>query len=274
VTSQRRGRGAFAHRAALFVAIVSSGWLAAAPSGASAPEVPHLEGRVNDNAGMLTADAARALDAKLAAFEQQTGHQFALLSVPTLNGEDIEGYSIHVAEQWKLGDKRRDDGLILVVALNDHKMRIEVGYGLEGDIPDAISSRVIREVLQPAFRNQDYAGGLNAAFDVLMRAAGGDASALPQQPDPRRVQQPRHARGEFPIGLVGIVVIFIIFSFFSGGSGGSRRRGFWGLGGFGGGGFGGGGGGFGGGGFGGGGGGGGFSGGGGGFGGGGASGGW
>lgn len=244
------------------------------PAGASALDVPPLRGHVNDLAGVLPADRARDLEQRLVAHQLSTQQQFALLTLPSLEGDNIEEFSIRVAEAWKLGSKTGDDGLIVLVAVRDHRMRIEVGHGLEGVIPDVIAARIQREIMQPAFRAGDYPGGIDAAFDQLIRVAGGDASA--RAPAPVR----ERARKSTPLLLP--LIIFIIISFlFRGGGGGGRGRhrrfrgGFippiiWG----GGGGFGGGGGGFGGGGFGGGDGGGGFSGGGGSFGGGGASGDW
>jgi len=265
-----------AYRALGVVALAVGCWLcsgggALADVGAFA--APTLRGHVNDYASLLPEDDARRLEARLARFQTKTGHQFALLIVPSLGGLPLEEYSLKAAEAWRLGDKARDDGLLMVIAQQDRKMRIEVGYGLEGDIPDAIASRVIREVLRPAFQRGSYAYGVAAAFDVLIRAAGGDGEEPPQAP-----VQPRHTThgggGGIPFFLI-VVVLFAIVNVLSRGSG-RRRSGYFGpTGGFGGGGFGGGG--FGGGGFGGGGGGGdggGFSGGGGDFGGGGASGDW
>jgi uncharacterized protein len=238
---------------------------------AHALEVPRLAARVNDYAGLLPSASAQQLESRLAAFEAKTGHQYALLTVPSLQGLPIEEYSIKVAEAWRLGDAKRDDGLVLIIAQQDRKMRIEVGYGLEGDIPDAVASRVIRDVLQPAFRRGDYPGGINGAFDVLIQAAGGDGQPVAQTPRARPSSQ-----GISPLAIFVIVLIFLALTSFGSRGGPGRRRRSWGpmggLGGFGG--FGGGG--FGGGGFGGGGGGGGGfgGGGGGGFGGGGASGDW
>jgi uncharacterized protein len=268
-----------AHRRTCWGVVLGLGWLACAllaPLPARALDVPALRGHVNDYANLLPADAAQQLDARLIAFEAKTAHQFALLTVPTLDGTPIEEFAIKVAEAWKLGDKRSDDGLILVIAAQDHKMRIEVGYGLEGVIPDAIAARVTREVMRPAFQRNDYPYGIQAAFDALIQAAGGDGQQLADKARP--AAHPPQGGG-FPLGFLAIVLVFVFIGMFGGGSSG-RRRGFWtgvGLGALGGGAFGGrGGGGGGGGGWGGGGdsGGGGFSGGGGGFGGGGASGDW
>lgn len=234
----------------LLVTLLALFWSASA----AAVEVPPLQGRVNDTAGILSGAQAQALEQKLAAYEQQSGRQFVLLTLPSLEGEPIETYALRVVEQWQLGRKQEDDGLLMVVSVADRRMRIEVGYGLEGDIPDALAGRIIRNVMAPQFRENDYAGGINAAFDTLMRAAGGEQVQLPQT-------KKKEANW---ISLVGPLFWLGLFMFF-GLSG--RRRGFMFLplgmggghrGGFGGGGFGGGG----------------FSGGGGSFGGGGASGGW
>jgi uncharacterized protein len=241
---------------------------AAAP--VHALEIPRLTAHVNDYAGLLPADDTQRLETRLRNFEAKTQHQFALLIVPNMGGLPIEDYSIKVAEAWRLGDQKRDDGLLLVIAQQERKYRIEVGYGLEGEIPDAIAARLVRDVLRPAFQRGEYAYGVAAAFDQLIRVAGGDGEAAPQPAS----RAPRHSSGSggIPFFLV-LIVLFVIINSLTGGFS-RRRRGF--FGGFGGGGFGGGG--FGGGGFGGfgggGGGGGGFSGGGGGFGGGGASGDW
>ena len=143
-----------------------------AASSAQALAVPALRGHVNDYAHVLDPQHAQALEQKLMDYEQANEHQFALLTVPSLEGDSLEEFSIHVAESWKLGHKGKDDGLIMLIVPNERKMRIEVGYGLEGVIPDAVASRVIREVMTPAFRRSDFAGGIDAAFDALIHAAG------------------------------------------------------------------------------------------------------
>jgi uncharacterized protein len=176
---------------------------------------------VNDQANLLTASERSALEGKLAAYEQKTGQQFALLTVSTLDGQPIEDFGIKVADKWKLGDKKRDDGLILIVVPQDRKMRIEVGYGLEGDVPDAIAARVIREVLTPAFRQGQFAAGIDNAFSVLMQAASGEAppQAVEQQP-----QRRERRKGAWSVlsPLILPLVLFLIFSSFFGG--GRRRR--------------------------------------------------
>ena len=111
---------------------------------AVAIDVPPLRGRVNDYAGVMSQEQARTLESRLAQFEQETGHQVAVLTIPTLNGEDIEGFSIRVAETWKIGKKGFDNGVIFVAAIKDRRLRFEVGYGLEGILPDAIVKRITR----------------------------------------------------------------------------------------------------------------------------------
>jgi uncharacterized protein len=266
VSVRRRAWGRQLLRAGTAFALLAVATLATPARATPAFEAPVLHGRVNDYAHLLPSGPAQQLEDRLAAFEAKTGHQFSLLTVPSLNGMPLEQYAIKVAEAWKLGSKKVDDGLIVVIAPNDRKMRIEVGYGLEGVIPDAIAARVVREVMQPAFARGDFAYGIEAAFDTLIQAAGGDGQQLENRARPKAQAQ---ARSGVPLALLIPIALFILFSMFMGGGSSRRRRGFWGAG-LGGGGFGGGG--FGGGGFGGGGGG--FSGGGGGFGGGGASGSW
>lgn len=140
----------------------------------SALDVPPLRGRVNDLAGLMPPARARDLAERLRRFEEQTGHQVAVLTIPSLEGEDLEGFSIRVAENWKIGKKGFDNGVILLIARNDRKLRIEVGYGLEGILPDAIASRIIREVIVPRFRANDYAGGIEAGVEAILKVTGGE----------------------------------------------------------------------------------------------------
>jgi uncharacterized protein len=135
----------------------------------SALDVPPLRGRVNDYAGVMSQEQVRSLEAQLGQFERETGHQVAVLTIPTLDGEDIEGFSIRVAENWKIGKKGFDNGVILVVAVKDRRLRLEVGYGLEGVLPDAIAKQIISNYIVPRFRSQDYAGGIIAGIDAVLR---------------------------------------------------------------------------------------------------------
>jgi uncharacterized protein len=125
--------------------------------------------------------AARAsqLEESLRRFEEQTGHQIAVLIIPSLEGEELEAYSIKVAETWKIGHKGFDNGAILLIARDDRKLRIEVGYGLEGVLPDALASRIIREVIVPRFRSNDYPGGIEAGVEAIMTVTRGEPLPAP-----------------------------------------------------------------------------------------------
>jgi uncharacterized protein len=142
-------------------------------------DIPTLKARVTDTTGTLSPAEAARIEGKLKAFEQQKGSQMVVLMVPTTQPEAIEQYSIRVAEAWKIGRKKVGDGVILLVAKNDRKMRIEVGYGLEGAIPDATAKRIISEAIAPQFRANDYAGGIEAGVDRLIAAASGEALPPP-----------------------------------------------------------------------------------------------
>jgi uncharacterized protein len=149
---------------------------------ASALEVPVLRGRVTDLAGLLAKGDSSRIAAKLKQHESATGQQFALLVIPSLEGDPLEDFSMRVVEAWKLGKAKEDTGLLMLIVKGDRKMRIEVGYGLEGDIPDALAAQVIRNVLTPAFRSQKFAAGINDAFDLLIRAGGGQAVQVASAP--------------------------------------------------------------------------------------------
>ena len=136
---------------------------------AYALEVPPLRGRVNDYAGVMQQIQIQAMESQLAQLERDTGHQVAVLTIATLDGEDIEGFSIRVAENWKIGKKGFDNGVILVVAIKDRKLRLEVGYGLEGVLPDAIAKRITADYIVPRFRSQDYGGGIVAGIDAVQK---------------------------------------------------------------------------------------------------------
>jgi uncharacterized protein len=144
--------------------------------------VPPLAARITDLTGTLDASQVQALDSRLRAFERGKGSQIAVLVVPTTAPETIEQYSIRVADAWKIGRSKIDDGVILLVAKDDRRLRIEVGRGLEGAIPDAIAKRVVSDVIAPHFRGGDFYGGISAGTDALMKLIEGEP--LPA-PDPR-----------------------------------------------------------------------------------------
>jgi uncharacterized protein len=161
---------------------------AAASHSAAQQPVPPLAGHVVDTTGTLSADAAAALEQKLTAFEERKGSQIAVLLVQTTEPEPIEAYSLRVAEQWQIGRGRVDDGVVLVVALADRRMRFEVGYGLEGAVPDALARRIIAETITPRFYEGDYSAGLDAGLDALMGLIDGEPLPVPvsrdEEPEP------------------------------------------------------------------------------------------
>ena len=141
--------------------------------------VPKLASRVTDQTGTLTAGERAALEDKLRAFEQAKGSQVAVLLVPTLGGEVIEEYAGRVTDEWKLGRKGVDDGVLFVVALQERKMRIQTGRGVQGTLTDALSRRIIAEVVAPRFRSGDFAGGVDAGVAAIMKAIEGEALPAP-----------------------------------------------------------------------------------------------
>jgi uncharacterized protein len=136
--------------------------------------VPPLSGRVTDQTATLSAEQKATLEQTLQAFEARKGSQLAVLLVPTTAPETIEQYALRVAEQWKLGRKKVDDGAILVVAKTDRALRIEVGYGLEGALNDATSKRIISEIITPRFKQGDFSGGITAGIDQIIRVIDGE----------------------------------------------------------------------------------------------------
>ena len=147
----------------------------------AADAVPKLTRHVTDLTGTLTAQQVDQLDAQLVALEKAKGSQLTVLMVDSTAGQDIESYSLAVAEANKVGRKGTDDGVLLLVAKNDHRVRIEVGYGLEGAIPDAATARIIREYIAPKFRGNDYFGGISDAVGALTQLINGEALLPPVQ---------------------------------------------------------------------------------------------
>ena len=177
--------------------------LAAASAGAQVIAIPPLTARVTDLTGTLTGGVEAGIEAKLADLEKSKGSQVAVLMVPTTQPEDIEQFGIRVAEGWKLGRKGVDDGAILIVAKDDRKVRIEVGQGLEGALPDAIASRIIAETIAPRFKTGDYDGGVAAGVDQIIGVVNGEPLPQPDQKWERNTGGISHF---FPILLVVVVV--------------------------------------------------------------------
>ncbi len=152
------------------------------PSSPALQPVPPLTARVVDLTGTLDGAQRARLEARLAALEGERGAQVAVLLVPTTRPESVEAYALRVAETWRLGRKGIDDGALLLVAKEDRSLRIEVGYGLEGALNDATASRIIRETIVPAFRSGDFAGGIDAGVDAMLRVIGGEPLPPPAAP--------------------------------------------------------------------------------------------
>jgi uncharacterized protein len=207
------------------------------------PEIPEHNGRwVHDVANVLSSQTIQRLESTLQAERDSTSNQIAVLIINSLDGGSLEEYSLRVAEKWKLGKSDKDNGVLLFISKEDKKIRIEVGYGLEGALTDAMSSRIIRNEIAPYFRQGDYDGGVQAGIIAIIQAIKGEY--VNEDPPPKK----RHSKRS-PLATILIVILIIIFVSRGrrGGGGGtwSTGRGWMGpIGGFGGGSWGGGGGGF------------------------------
>ncbi|MGH8163767.1 MAG: TPM domain-containing protein, partial [Rhodanobacteraceae bacterium] len=148
--------------------------------------VPTLTARVTDLTGTLTAQQTQSLETQLASLEQRKGAQVVVLMLPSTQPEPIEDYATRAFDQWKIGRKKVDDGVLVVVAKNDHRAMIETGYGLEGAIPDAAAARIIREYMAPKFRANDYYGGLNDALGAIEKLVDGEPLPPPLEGKPQR----------------------------------------------------------------------------------------
>lgn len=158
--------------------------LAAALPAWAGKAVPFLSGRVVDEAAMVPANVKQRIEEKLAAFEQRTGNQVAVLTVDSLEGEPLEDYSVRVAQTWKLGQKGKDNGVLLLVAKQDRKMRIDVGYGLEPTLTDLETSRILDNAIRPDFQKGDFGAGIEHGVDAILTALdGGEVPAKPAQPE-------------------------------------------------------------------------------------------
>lgn len=155
-------------------------WAALVAPAHAEVDIPPLQSRITDLTGVLTADVKASMEAKLEAFEREKGSQVAVLMVPTTQPETIEQFSIRVADAWKLGRADADDGVLLLIALEDRSLRIEVGQGLEGAIPDAVAKRIIEETIVPAFRENHFAGGIDAGLDQILGLIRGEPLPPPK----------------------------------------------------------------------------------------------
>ena len=172
---------------------------------AQKPEIPKLSLWATDLTGTLSPDQTASLNSKLQAYSDTTSNQIVFLMVNTLEGYPLEDYSYDVAKENQIGTKKNNNGILLLVVKNDHKLRIEVGYGLEGVFPDALSSSIIRNVIKPYFVRDDFYSGVNAGLDAIFSAIAGEYKADNQQTTRKR-QFP-------PFSTIIGIIFFILFSF-------------------------------------------------------------
>jgi uncharacterized protein len=183
------------------------------------PEWPHAY--VTDQANLLTPDTKAKLERALASYELQTTHQVLLVTLPSLEGDSLEDFSIRLAEAWKAGQKGQDNGVILLIFRDDRRMRIEVGYGLEGVLPDALAGQIINRLVVPNFKNGEFEKGILAGLQAIQRAIQGEfQNQLSSQQDYRRPLTPQEMEalrakskviGAFVLGLV---ILFFAIDFF------------------------------------------------------------
>lgn len=157
------------------------GWLALF-NAVGAVEIPaRPEGYVTDQANLLSPQTRDQLEQFLRDYEQKTTNQVVVVTLPTLDGESLEEFSIRLAERWKVGQKERDNGVIFLIVSNDHRVRIEVGYGLEGVLPDALAGQIIRQVVTPNFSQGRFEEGITAGVAAMMQAIQGEFKAEPEK---------------------------------------------------------------------------------------------
>ncbi|MEQ9187932.1 MAG: TPM domain-containing protein [Cryomorphaceae bacterium] len=231
-------------RTSRFLAIGLLSFLLATP--AFAKDIPPTPKKlVNDYAGVLSKSEVQRLEAKLVSYDNETSTQLSVVTIASLDGDDLFDYSQRLAEAWGIGGGDNDNGVLLLIAIKERGIRIHTGYGTEGAIPDAIAKRIVENEIKPNFRNDDYYGGLNAATDAMIQALAGEYKGEPK------------AKENAPLRIIPFIIMLVLFIIFArrkkytGYSHSGRRHygGPWiggGFGGGGGGGFGGGGGGFGG----------------------------
>jgi uncharacterized protein len=167
------------------------------------PSFPALTGRVVDAAGLLQPERRAALEARLKAHEDRTTHQIVVATVPSLGGTEVEEYANRLYRHWQLGSRERNNGVLFLVAPRERKVRIEVGYGLEGTLTDALSKVIIATAVAPRFRQNDFAGGLDAGVDAILATLTGDSEEWQRRTEVREDQQT-------PIDPVVVLVILLI----------------------------------------------------------------
>ena len=218
--ARRRGAGASAvllRPIATLVVLLAV--FAAAQAGAAEPDLPKLTGRVTDAAGLLSAEARGGIEARLKAHEDKTTDQVVVATVPTLQGLTVEDYANRLFRAWGLGDKAKNNGALLLVAPAERKVRIEVGYGLEGALTDALTKVIITTAIAPKFKTGDFAGGIGAGIDAMLAVLDRDADAWQRR---AKVREDSADPGQVVIWLIVILVLVFVVWRMSGGSGRGR----------------------------------------------------
>ena len=189
----------------LTAALLSAAFLFAVPAAfaddAAMPAFPELSGPVVDQAGIIPADVQQSLTSKLQAYDQQSGNQLVVVTVKTLDGYPIEYWGYQLGRNWGIGQKDKNTGALLIVDVAEHKLRIEVGYGLEGTLTDALSDDIVRNTIAPKFRQNDYGGGISDGVDAILQVLGGQV---------QEVQHQRHKDNSSTLFLV-LFLAFVLF---------------------------------------------------------------
>ncbi|MEI7818144.1 MAG: TPM domain-containing protein [Desulfuromonadales bacterium] len=183
------------------------------PASLLALDAPRLSGRVNDLAQVMSPESRQQLEQRLSEFERDTSNQVVVLTIPSLQGDNIEQFSIRVAETWKIGQKGRDNGILLIVAQSERKVRIEVGMGLQGILPDLAAGQIIRDIMRPHLKNDNYDQGISAGVDSIIAATKGEFNAAGQS-----ARQPTADKKKTPTFLTMLLVtvfVAIVLGFFS-----------------------------------------------------------
>jgi uncharacterized protein len=216
-------RLASAVRAAGFALAAALAFVAIAPGAASAaPAFPELTGRVVDDAHILPAQAQAELTQKLATLEQANGDQLVVVTLPSLQGYDIADYGYQLGRKWGIGEKGKSNGVLLIVAPNERRVRIEVGYGLEPVLTDAMSSVIIHREMLPRFREGDYPGGVSAGVDAIIKQVSDprDLAEARARAAAQEAERPQREVNPFSGLVIFIIVIIVLSSLFRRGGGG------------------------------------------------------
>ena len=196
----------------IILVIVAAFW--AASFALAEPNFPPLTAPIVDGAGVLDQDAITIIGNRLRDYETQSGHQLAVATVRSLEGYEIRDYSNQLFRKWALGDKKKNDGVLVLIAPNEHKVSIEVGYGLEGDLTDAMSRIIIENAMVPRFKSGDYLGGIHAGIDDIEKVVGGQGDEIVQRVDN---QSAFSNQDVLPFIILFIIIVFILINASRGG---------------------------------------------------------